>query len=68
MSKKIRPCDCRDQSDVKKLQEAGIGYNDNSIIVEPNVVVMKIQNTTIKIPMSLFKKFSEWYLEEQEIN
>ena len=67
MKEKIRPCDCKDQVTAKKLNEQGIGFNDDSITIEPSVVVIKMGHTSVRIPMSLFKKFSEWYLEPQEI-
>lgn len=68
MSKrKIRPCDCIDQYTASKLNEQGIGRNDDSITVQPNVVILTRSHTTIRIPMSTFKLFAEWYLSEQEI-
>lgn len=67
MSKKLRPCDCKDMVDANSLNEQGIGHNNQSIIVEPNVVVMTMDHTTIKIPMQRFKMFAEWFMTEQEI-
>jgi hypothetical protein len=67
MAQKIKPCDCKDIATANKLNEQGIGCNDDSIIVEPNVVILKMGHTTIRIPMSTFKMFSEWYLTEQNI-
>ena len=67
MKNKMRPCDCPDIFTVNKLSEQGIGLNDNSIVVEPNVVILTMGHTTIRIPMSTFKLFAEWYLAEQEI-
>jgi len=66
-NKKLRPCDCKDLAQAKTLNEQGIGHNEDSIVIEPNVVVLKMGHTTIRIPMSRFKLFAEWYLEEQEI-
>jgi hypothetical protein len=68
MKKKLRPCDCKDMETVSKLNEQGIGHNDESIMVEPSVVVLKMGHTTIKIPQSRFKMFAEWYLKEQDID
>ena len=65
--KTLRPCDYKDEVDAKSLNEQGIGHNDESIMVEPGVVVMKMGHTTIKIPMGRFKMFTEWYLEAQEL-
>ena len=67
MSKKIRPCDCKDLSTAQKLDSQGIATTNHGITIEPNSVVISSYNTTMKIPMSAFKLFAEWYLEEQEI-
>ncbi len=64
---KLRPCDCKDMHTASKLNEQGIGHNDESITVEPNVVVLKMGHTTVNIPMDRFFMFAQWYLEEQEI-
>jgi hypothetical protein len=66
--RKIRPCDCGDQFTANQLEEQGIGRNDDSIILQPSVVIITRGHTTMKIPMSLFKMFAEWYLTEQEID
>ena len=64
---KIRPCDCTDMCTVRKLNEQGIICNEDSINLEPKVVILKIGHTQIRIPMTRFKMFTEWYLTEQEI-
>ncbi len=64
---KLRPCDCKDQYEASKLQEQGIGVNDESITVMPAYVLLKMGHTEVKISMKRFKQFSEWYLTEQEI-
>lgn len=64
---KLRPCDCKDMATAKKLNEQGISINDEGILVEPNVVILKMNHTTVKISIQRFKQFAEWYLEEQEI-
>lgn len=63
----MRPRDCKDLNDAIKLKEQGVGYNDDKIRVEPNVVIMKIGQTTIRIPMSRFRMFAEWYLTDQKL-
>lgn len=65
--KKLRPCDCRDMVAAEKLEFQGISTTNHSLNVEPNSVVITSYNTTVKIPMSTFKMFAEFYLEEQEI-
>ena len=64
---KLRPCDCDDQYAADLLNEQGIGFNNERIIVEPNSVILQMGHTTIKIPMRRFKMFAEWYLKEQTI-
>lgn len=67
--KKLKPCDCIDMTSAQQLNEQGIGHNDDSIRIEPNSVIIQIGLTTnVKIPMNTFKKYAEWYLQEQEIN
>ncbi len=68
MGQKIKPCDCKDMATANKLKEKGIGHNDDSISIEPNSVILKMGNTTIRIPMVRFELFAKWYLEEQEID
>jgi hypothetical protein len=65
--KKIRPADCKDMYTASLLETQGIGINDDSINIEPAVVVLKMGHTTIRIPMKKFRVFAEWYLEEQEV-
>jgi hypothetical protein len=68
MNKKLKPCDCKDILTANKLNEQGISQNGDSIVIEPSVVVLTMGHTTVRIPMSKFKLFAEWYLEEQEID
>jgi len=64
---KLRPCDCRDIITANKLEEQGISINEDSIFVQPNVVVLTMGHTIIEIPMNRFKLFAEWYLTEQKL-
>jgi hypothetical protein len=63
----LRPCDCKDHVTAMWLNEQGIKHNDQGISVQPNVVVLTMGHTEIRIPMSRFKMFAEWYLEPQEL-
>jgi len=63
----MRPCDCKDIRTTMRLQEQGIGYNDESILVEPNHVILKMGHTTILIGMERFRMFAEWYLKDQKL-
>jgi hypothetical protein len=62
----MRPCDCKDEQDTKKLQENGIRHNDDSLVVTPNFVTLKLGHTTVTMSMHRFKQFAEWYLEDQD--
>lgn len=64
----LRPCDCKDMVDVFMLQEQCIGHNEDKIMIVPNYVLLTMGHTQIKIPMSRFKMFAEWYLKPQEKN
>ncbi len=64
---KLKPCDCLDMASAANLNEQGIGINDNGITVEPGTVVLRMGHTTVRIPMSQFRAFAEWYLEPQDI-
>jgi hypothetical protein len=62
----MKPCDCKDQYDVdNNLEEAGIGFNNDSIEVRPNSVILRIGPCELKIPQHRFKAFAEWYLADQ---
>ena len=64
----MKPCDCRSEEDTKKLDVQGIAQNDWSISISPNsVIVGNRYFGIVKIPMSIFKIFAEWYLEEQKL-
>ena len=61
----MRPCDCPDWSTTQKLNEQGLRFNEWSIVVQPNSVIIENTTTTMRIPMNRFKAFAEWYLEDQ---
>ena len=62
----MRPCDCESRDDTKRyLKEQGISYNDYSLTVLPSYVLIEMTTVKIKIPMFHFKRFAEWYLEDQ---
>ena len=67
MEGKLRPCDCKDSVTASKLNEQGIAHNDESITIDPNVVIMTLGNTTIRISQARFRMFAEWYMEEQDV-
>lgn len=62
----MKPCDCHDQhTAMTELIEQGIGFNDWSLSVGPSVVVIETTFIRLKIPQRHFKRFAEWYLEDQ---
>lgn len=61
----MKPCDCKDERDYKKLKETKFQVNHDSITVNSNNVTLIIGPISLKIPQYKFKKFVEWYLEEQ---
>lgn len=62
----MRPCDCDDLVTVKKLDEAGVQYGKHRIFLKPPNVVIEIEPVAmIVIPQTVFKRFAEWYLEDQ---
>lgn len=67
MKQKLKPCDCKDMQTVSRLNEQGVGHNDESIMVTPSSVILTMGHTTIRIPQARFKMFAEWYLEAQDI-
>lgn len=63
----MRPCDCSSIEDTKKfLNDQGTAYNEWSLLFEPLSVIISNNTTTLHIPQHLFKRFAEWYLEDQE--
>ena len=63
----MRPCDCRDQQDVDSMYEQGIGINEWDFTVAPAVVEIEHRYYgKIKMPMTIFTKFAEWYLRDQK--
>lgn len=65
--KKLKPCDCKDPESIEQLNESGIGFNEDSITLDRNFVILQMSHTQVRIPTSRFKMFAEWYLNEQEI-
>ena len=62
----MKPCDCKDRQDSCSLNEQGIGINDWRLSIEPaSVTIEHIHYGIIKMPMTIFTKFAEWYLEDQ---
>lgn len=64
----MKPCDCIDLSTAKKLNEQGLRFNEWSIFIIPNSVIISNSTTELKIPMNRFRSFASWYLEDQTLN
>lgn len=62
----ISPSACRSIDEANRLlNEQGLAFNNHSILVQPNLVIIDVGNASVKIPMHIFKQFAEWYLEKQ---
>jgi hypothetical protein len=61
----MKPCDCKDIQDLQKLNETGIGSNDDMLKVIPNYVELTLGPMMVKISMRRFRQFAEWYLKDQ---
>ena len=62
----MKPCDCRTYRDVAELQEQGLKFNNVSIIVDSPGVMLEIDPyVRVKFTRDNFKRFAEWYLEDQ---
>jgi hypothetical protein len=63
----MRPCDCGSMEDVHNMPESGgVCYGRHSLSICPPNVMITIPEITLKIPMHIFERLAEWYLEEQE--
>jgi len=62
----MRPCDCKTMRDLMDLKERSIKLNDQSIILGPPGVLLKIDPyVRINLTQDSFKRFAEWYLTDQ---
>jgi hypothetical protein len=62
----MKPCDCKDMFTViNQLPESGIVIGRHAISVAPSSVYLETGNVRVILPQSIFKRFAEWYLEDQ---
>lgn len=61
----MKPCDCRDQQDADKLKEQGISFNENSILIDPCMVILSRGHCSMRITQHAFEEFARWYLDDQ---
>jgi len=61
----MKPCECKDSTDVEKLNIQGLDFNEWSILVKPTGIWISNSTTDLRIPMNKFKYFAEWYLTDQ---
>ena len=65
----MKPCDCKSMSDIEQLEEHRLKYNNESISVYSDCVLLGITpHVTIRLIRKNFKRFAEWYLTDQENN
>lgn len=63
----MRPCDIKTINECQDLQESGIAFNSRKIEVDSSGVYLTIEpHTRVKFSHKIFKRFTEWYLEDQE--
>ena len=63
----MKPCDCKDSQDAMSMEVQGIAINDWSLNIQPLMATIAHKHYgEVKIPMTILKKFAEWYLENQE--
>lgn len=62
----MKPCDCRDSQDTDKLKEQSITFNENSIKVDPCVVILTRGGCSMRMTQRAFEKLARWYLEDQD--
>lgn len=64
--RRMKPCDCNSMHEAEtKLREQGLSFGDSSIMLYPSSVILTIGSCTIKMPQSHFRRFAEWYFEDQ---
>lgn len=62
----MKPCDCNSIEEANKLNEQGIAFNDVSIEVIPNQVIINQGRCQLKMWQDHFKRLAQWYLTAQE--
>lgn len=62
----MRPCDCRDSRDTKKLDTQGIKRNNDGIEVTGGHVILTYRACTLQVDKYYMKMIAEWYLEDQD--
>ena len=63
----MKPCDCQTMQDWLKLQEQGIKFNNQSVFIDTPGVILEIKPyVRVKFTRESFKRFAEWYLEDQK--
>ena len=63
----MKPCDCKSLMDIRELEEHELKYNNESISVYSECVLLNITpHVTVRFTQKNFKRFAEWYLEDQK--
>ncbi len=52
--------------DLKKLDTNGIRFNEDFILVDPPNISINMGSCSMRITQKMFKRYAEWYLEDQE--
>jgi len=62
----MKPCDCKSMVEVRNLKEQGLRFNNYAIEVDSSGILITIYPyVSLKINHKNFKRFAEWYLEDQ---
>ena len=63
----MKPCECKTVKDCDSLEEQAISFNGRGIGVDSIGVILTIDpHIRIKFTHKTFRRFVDWYLEDQE--
>lgn len=62
----MRPCDCETYQELDELREQGLAFNQRSIMVRLNHVILENGPGSLKLSKNDFKNFAQWYLTDQD--
>ena len=63
----MKPCDCKTTTEIKSLREQTLRFNDESISVgNTGVLLIIYPHVEVRFSHKIFKRFAEWYLEDQK--
>jgi len=60
----VRPYDCKDIEDTKKMDCQGLTNGDWTMMFRPNSVTVSHGPIRLRIPMYHFKNWAKWFMED----